>query len=48
MRLDLVGYGFTTARPHDGELGNSSRWAAWFDGLGLTNSSDGTTILLRR
>jgi len=22
-----------------------SRWAAWFDGLSLTNSSDGTTIL---
>jgi hypothetical protein len=22
-----------------------SRWAAWFDGLGLTNESDGTTII---
>ena len=22
-----------------------SRWAAWFDGLSLTNSSDGTTII---
>ena len=22
-----------------------SRWAAWFDGLNLTNSSDGTTII---
>jgi hypothetical protein len=22
-----------------------SRWAAWFDGLSLTNQSDGTTIL---
>ncbi len=22
-----------------------SRWAAWFDGLSLTNESDGTTIL---
>jgi hypothetical protein len=22
-----------------------SRWAAWFDGLSLTNHSDGTTIL---
>jgi hypothetical protein len=22
-----------------------SRWAAWFDGLSLTNSSDGTTLL---
>ena len=22
-----------------------SRWAAWFDGLSLTNESDGTTII---
>jgi hypothetical protein len=22
-----------------------SRWSAWFDGLSLTNSSDGTTII---
>jgi hypothetical protein len=22
-----------------------SRWAAWFDGLSLTNQSDGTTVL---
>jgi hypothetical protein len=22
-----------------------SRWAAWFDGLSLTNESDGTTLL---
>jgi len=22
-----------------------SRWAAWFDGLSLTNESDGTTVL---
>jgi hypothetical protein len=22
-----------------------SRWAAWFDGLSLTNSSDGTTLI---
>lgn len=22
-----------------------SRWAAWFDGLTLTNSSDGTTVI---
>ena len=22
-----------------------SRWAAWFDGLSLTNDSDGTTII---
>ena len=22
-----------------------SRWAAWFDGLSLTNSSDGTTVI---
>jgi hypothetical protein len=22
-----------------------SRWAAWFDGLSLTNDSDGTTVL---
>ena len=22
-----------------------SRWAAWFDGLDLTNSSDGTTVI---
>jgi hypothetical protein len=22
-----------------------SRWAAWFDGLSLSNSSDGTTII---
>jgi hypothetical protein len=22
-----------------------SRWAAWFDGLGLTNESDGTTTI---
>jgi hypothetical protein len=22
-----------------------SRWTAWFDGLSLTNSSDGTTII---
>ena len=22
-----------------------SRWSAWFDGLGLTNESDGTTII---
>jgi hypothetical protein len=22
-----------------------SRWAAWFDGLGLTHQSDGTTII---
>jgi hypothetical protein len=22
-----------------------SRWAAWFDGLSLTNSSDGTTVV---
>ena len=22
-----------------------SRWAAWFDGLSLTNNSDGTTII---
>jgi hypothetical protein len=22
-----------------------SRWAAWFDGLNLTNSSDGTTVI---
>jgi hypothetical protein len=22
-----------------------SRWAAWFDGLNLTNESDGTTII---
>ena len=26
-----------------GHLG--SRWAAWFDGLSLSNESDGTTIL---
>ena len=26
-----------------GHLG--SRWAAWFDGLSLTNESDGTTII---
>jgi hypothetical protein len=26
-----------------GHLG--SRWAAWFDGLTLTNESDGTTVL---
>ena len=26
-----------------GHLG--SRWAAWFDGLSLTNGSDGTTII---
>ncbi len=23
----------------------NSRWAAWFDGLSLTNESDGTTII---
>jgi hypothetical protein len=23
----------------------ASRWAAWFDGLSLTNESDGTTII---
>ena len=22
-----------------------SRWAAWFDGLNLTNASDGTTVI---
>ena len=22
-----------------------ARWAAWFDGLNLTNSSDGTTVI---
>jgi hypothetical protein len=22
-----------------------SRWAAWFDGLSLTNESDGTTVI---
>jgi hypothetical protein len=26
-----------------GHLG--SRWAAWFDGLSLTNESDGTTLI---
>ena len=25
-----------------------SRWAAWFDGLSLTNESDGTTIISGR
>jgi hypothetical protein len=23
----------------------NSRWAAWFDGLSLTNESDGTTVI---
>jgi hypothetical protein len=27
----------------DGHL--DSRWAAWFDGMSLTNDSDGTTVL---
>jgi len=27
----------------DGHLG--SRWAAWFDGLNLTNEDDGTTVI---
>lgn len=27
----------------DGHL--DTRWAAWFDGLGLTHESDGTTII---
>jgi hypothetical protein len=22
-----------------------SRWAAWFDGMGLSNESDGTTVI---
>ena len=26
-----------------GHLG--ARWAAWFDGLGLTHESDGTTVI---
>jgi hypothetical protein len=27
----------------DGHLG--SRWAAWFDGMALTNEDDGTTVI---
>lgn len=27
----------------DGHLG--TRWAAWFDGLAITDESDGTTVL---
>jgi hypothetical protein len=27
----------------DGHLG--TRWAAWFDGLAITNEGDGTTVL---
>jgi hypothetical protein len=30
----------------DGHLG--TRWAAWFDGLAITNEGDGTTVLRGR